>query len=69
MYLTRLTTTDGLSCHEDEIQFSDVEGLKFMREEEKLARDVYLTLGNLYNSLKIFENINSTFRIVHGRYD
>jgi hypothetical protein len=35
----------------------EIESLLFMREEEKLARDVYLTLGNLYNSLKIFENI------------
>ena len=31
--------------------------LIFMREEEKLARDVYLTLGGLYPTLKVFGRI------------
>jgi len=35
----------------------EIQGLLYMREEEKLARDVYLTLYEKYNSLKIFENI------------
>jgi len=35
---------------------SEVEGLIYMREEEKLARDVYLTLFNQWN-LNIFQNI------------
>lgn len=34
----------------------EVNGLLFMREEEKLARDSYLTLGGLW-SLAIFDNI------------
>lgn len=35
---------------------SEINDLVFMREEEKLARDVYLYLYNLWNT-KIFENI------------
>jgi len=34
----------------------EIEGLLFMREEEKLARDVYLTLYDQWN-LSIFKNI------------
>lgn len=37
---------------------SEVDGLVFMIEEEKLARDVYLTLGDLWG-LQIFSNIAS----------
>ena len=36
---------------------ADIEGLKFMREEEKLARDTYHTLGDRWN-LRSFSNIN-----------
>lgn len=36
---------------------SEIQGLLYMREEEKLARDVYLTLFEKYNSLAIFDNI------------
>jgi hypothetical protein len=36
---------------------ADIEGLKFMREEEKMARDVYQVLGNRWN-LRSFSNIN-----------
>ena len=36
---------------------SELQGLLYMREEEKLARDVYLTLYEKYDSLKIFDNI------------
>ncbi len=36
---------------------ADIEGLKFMREEEKLARDVYDVLGDRWN-LRSFNNIN-----------
>jgi hypothetical protein len=37
---------------------SEVDGIVFMVEEEKLARDVYLTLGDLWD-LPIFSNIAS----------
>jgi hypothetical protein len=39
------------------ISAEDVEGLIFMREEEKLAHDVYITLGNLWGS-NVFTNIS-----------
>lgn len=35
----------------------EIQGLLYMREEEKLARDVYLTLYEKWNELIIFENI------------
>lgn len=35
---------------------SEAEHLQFMREEEKLARDVYLAMGELYNQ-RVFSNI------------
>ena len=38
------------------ISAPEIDGLLFMREEEKLARDVYLTLFNQWN-LSIFKNI------------
>ncbi|MEJ2601375.1 MAG: DUF2202 domain-containing protein [Anaerolineales bacterium] len=42
-----------------ELSQLESEGLIFMREEEKLARDVYLTLANAWN-LNIFQNIASS---------
>lgn len=39
-----------------EITPEEIEMIKFVREEEKLARDVYLTLSSYY-SLPIFKNI------------
>lgn len=44
------STSDGV------LSESEVEGLIYMREEEKLARDVYLTLFNQWN-VNIFQNI------------
>ncbi len=38
----------------------EIAGLLFMREEEKLARDVYLTLYQTWNQLPIFDNIASS---------
>lgn len=37
---------------------NEQEHLVFMREEEKLARDVYITLGTQYPNLKIFGKID-----------
>lgn len=39
--------------------------LVFMREEEKLARDVYLTLSKLYPSAASFSNIGETSEQTH----
>jgi hypothetical protein len=40
----------------DELSGQEVEGLLYMREEEKLARDVYLTLYETWD-LPVFQNI------------
>lgn len=50
--VTQLQTKPSLST----LSVAEIEGLLFMREEEKLARDVYLTLNDLWN-LRIFQNI------------
>jgi hypothetical protein len=52
--LTELTR--ALPSPADSISDEIAEGLKFMREEEKLARDVYITLNQTHN-LRVFANI------------
>lgn len=42
-----------------ELSEKEISGLILMREEEKLARDVYTTLGNIWG-LKIFLNISAS---------
>ena len=42
------------------LDFNEKTHLMFMREEEKLARDVYLTLGTLYPDAVIFGNIDDS---------
>ena len=62
--LIRLTTTDGLSCDENietpdknTLDESEKESLVFMREEEKMARDVYLLFFRNYG-VNVFTNIS-----------
>ncbi|ADT83759.1 hypothetical protein TERMP_00782 [Thermococcus barophilus MP] len=43
----------------DTLTQEEIDGLLWMREEEKLARDVYLTLYEMYG-LQIFQNIASS---------
>ncbi len=38
----------------------EIDSLKYMREEEKLARDVYLTLYEKWNNINIFYNIGQS---------
>ncbi len=45
-----------------ELSDEEISGLLFMREEEKLARDVYLTLYNKYN-LRAFNNISKSEQV------
>ncbi|MCF8307041.1 MAG: DUF2202 domain-containing protein [Ignavibacteriales bacterium] len=40
----------------------EAEGLVFMREEEKVARDIYIKLGEIWN-LRIFANIQKSEQI------
>ncbi|WP_297088963.1 DUF2202 domain-containing protein [uncultured Draconibacterium sp.] len=52
-----MNSTPGDSCtFEDELTEADISGLVLMREEEKLAHDVYLKFYELYGQA-IFENI------------
>ena len=43
----------------EDLSPAEQEGLLFMREEEKLARDVYITLYEKWN-LRIFNNISQS---------
>ena len=47
----------GDCCDSDDLSNDEIHGLLFMREEEKLARDSYITLGGIYG-LTIFDNIS-----------
>ena len=42
------------------LDFNEQTHLEFMREEEKLARDVYLTLSSLYPDSRVFGNIDDS---------
>lgn len=42
------------------LDFNEQTHLEFMREEEKLARDVYITLGTRYPQLRVFGNIDDS---------
>ena len=52
------TTSTGLDAVEASL-------LTFMREEEKLARDVYLTLASLYPNQDVFNTIATTSEQTH----
>jgi len=52
---THQATIAALS--DTELSTSELEGITFMREEEKLARDVYIQLADLWN-MNIFSNIS-----------
>lgn len=43
----------------EDLSSEEIAGLIFMREEEKLARDVYITLYNKWNA-KVFNNISKS---------
>ncbi len=42
-----------------EINTTDIDGLLFMREEEKLARDAYISLFEMYDN-QVFNNISNS---------
>ncbi len=51
--LTQVSPTDPQAA---ELSAAEIAGIAYMREEEKLARDVYLFLGNQWQ-VNVFENI------------
>ena len=52
-YKSRNNQIDGLS-------YIEIQGILFLREEEKLARDVYYTFSLKYTELQIFKKIASS---------
>ena len=54
----KTATTTGLDAVEASL-------LTFMREEEKLARDVYLTLAGMYPNQEVFNTIATTSEQTH----
>ena len=55
------TTTENVSITDDGLlNNSELTHLIFMREEEKLARDVYTKLGSMYPDSVIFGNIDDS---------
>lgn len=50
------TESPGVARADTGLSDAEADGILFMREEEKLARDVYLGLGDLWD-LRIFDNI------------
>ena len=62
--------TIGLSCPlaataGQQLTFADEVHLIFMRSEEKLARDVYLTLADKFPTLEVFEKIATQAEQTH----
>jgi hypothetical protein len=50
---------DITTIKNNEATESDLDGLLYMREEEKMARDVYINLYELYN-IPVFDNISNS---------
>ena len=51
--------SSGTSLVNPDLTTTEIEGIKFMREEEKLARDVYLKLDEFWN-MNMFSNISKS---------
>ena len=55
-----LTLIAPVTAASTNLSDEEIAGILFIREEEKLARDVYLTFAELYTSYSIFSNIASS---------
>lgn len=55
----------SVTASADTLDAAEETHLVFMREEEKLARDVYLTLGDAWPSQPVFNNIATTSEQTH----
>jgi len=51
--------SDEIDTVDDSLSIQEKEDLQFLKEEEKLARDVYLYSYDLYGQ-KIFKNISNS---------
>lgn len=55
-HLVSQSTEAPIAVSESQLTDAEIAGLQFMREEEKVARDIYLAMAQQYN-LRIFKNI------------
>ena len=55
-----ISATEATSDSTRTVDFNERTHLTFMCEEEKLARDVYITLGMKYPASKVFGNIDDS---------
>jgi hypothetical protein len=54
----QLNTSGCIGCNFNAVlTAAEIKGLMYMREEEKVARDVYLTFAKLYPNARVFSNI------------
>ncbi len=58
-----IEVTDEVAVADDSLDANEKTHLMFMREEEKMARDVYLKLGMMYPDSRIFGNIDDSEQI------
>ena len=56
---------DPIVAEVDGLDTTETSHLTFMREEEKLARDVYLTLSDLYPDQRVFSQIATRAEQTH----
>lgn len=59
------TSNTSTSTVPSSLDATETSHLTFMREEEKLARDVYLTLAEMYPEQEVFANIATTSEQTH----
>ena len=55
-----MSSLTSASAGSTDLSDEEINGILFMREEEKLARDVYLKFAELYDNIAIFSNIASS---------
>lgn len=58
--VARNVTEPVYTSDSPELDFNEQTHLEFMCEEEKLARDVYITLGSLHPDSRVFGNIDDS---------
>lgn len=63
--LVTITLTGATFCAAAELDNGEATHLTFMREEEKLARDVYMTLQETYPGVEVFVNIGDGSEQTH----
>ena len=62
---TTESISDSSDITTDKLDSAEATHLVFMREEEKLARDVYMTLSSLYPDSRVFVNIGEGSEQTH----